>query len=353
MFQYFLKRLVLACITLFFITFIVYGLVRAMPGSPVMLEEGFDPNRSMSEADRKEREKYFALDKPWYVGYFIWAGRLSPVALQVQEKAPFIRWPIIRFKSMDLGMSSREKTPVLNSIAQRLGPTLQLSIASLLITYMLSIPIGLYSSVHRGQKRERVLSLFLYGLYSFPSFVAALLLLLVFYQNMPWDWLKLEPGLHSANYESLSFFGKLGDNFKHMFLPTLCYSYGSLAYLSRFIKSNMEEVVRQDYIRTARAKGASEHVVIYKHALRNALMPVITLIGLNFGAMLGGTMIIESLFAMPGLGTNTITAIRMKDTPMVLASVLFTAFLAGVINLLVDIAYAYVDPRVKAQYLRR
>jgi len=115
----------------------------------------------------------------------------------------------------------------------------------------------------------------------------------------------------------------------------------------------MLEVIRQDYIRTARAKGASERVVIYKHALKNALLPVITIIGLNFGVMLGGTMIIESLFAMPGLGTNTITAIRMNDTPMVMASVLFTAFLAGAINLIVDLAYAYVDPRVKAQYLRK
>ncbi len=346
MFQYFLKRLVLACITLFFITFIVYGLVRAMPGSPVMLEEGFDPNRSMSEADRKEREKYFALDKPWYVGYFIWAGRLSPVALQVQEKAPFIRWPIIRFKSMDLGMSSREKTPVLNSIAQRLGPTLQLSIASLLITYMLSIPIGLYSSVHRGQKRERVLSLFLYGLYSFPSFVAALLLLLVFYQNMPWDWLKLEPGLHSANYESLSFFGKLGDNFKHMFLPTLCYSYGSLAYLSRFIKSNMEEVVRQDYIRTARAKGVSPRNVMLHHAFRNTLIPFVTLLGMSLPGLVGGSVILENIFRWPGIGQLFLDAITWRDHFLIMGLVLMFSTLTLLGQLLADMLYSVVDPRV-------
>ncbi len=346
MFQYFLKRLVLACITLFFITFIVYGLVRAMPGSPVMLEEGFDPNRSMSEADRKEREKYFALDKPWYVGYFIWAGRLSPIALQVQEKAPFIRWPIIRFKSMDLGMSSREKTPVLNSIAQRLGPTLQLSIASLLITYMLSIPIGLYSSVHRGQKRERVLSLFLYGLYSFPSFVAALLLLLVFYQNMPWDWLKLEPGLHSANYESLSFFGKLGDNFKHMFLPTLCYSYGSLAYLSRFIKSNMEEVVRQDYIRTARAKGVSPRNVMLHHAFRNTLIPFVTLLGMSLPGLVGGSVILENIFRWPGIGQLFLDAITWRDHFLIMGLVLMFSTLTLLGQLLADMLYSVVDPRV-------
>ena len=346
MFQYFLKRLVLACITLFFITFIVYGLVRAMPGSPVMLEEGFDPNRSMSEADRKEREKYFALDKPWYVGYFIWAGRLSPVALQVQEKAPYLRWPILRFKSMDFGMSSREKTPVLQSIAKRIGPTMQLSIVSLLITYMLSIPIGLYSSVHRGQKRERILSLFLYGLYSFPSFVAALLLLLVFYQNMPWDWLKLEPGLHSANYESLSFFGKLGDNLRHMFLPTLCYSYGSLAYLSRFIKSNMEEVVRQDYIRTARAKGVSPRNVTLHHAFRNTLIPFVTLLGMSLPGLVGGSVILENIFRWPGIGQLFLDAITWRDHFLIMGLVLMFSTLTLLGQLLADMLYSVVDPRV-------
>ena len=346
MFQYFLKRLVLACITLFFITFIVYGLVRAMPGSPVMLEEGFDPNRSMSEADRKEREKYFALDKPWYVGYFIWAGRLSPVALQVQEKAPYLRWPIIRFKAMDLGMSSREKTPVSQSIWKRLGATMQLSIVSLLITYMLSIPIGLYSSVHRGQKRERILSLFLYGLYSFPSFVAALLLLLVFYQNMPFDWLKLEPGLHSDNYDSLSFFGKLGDSFKHMLLPTLCYSYGSLAYLSRFIKSNMEEVVRQDYIRTARAKGVSPKNVTLHHAFRNTLIPFVTLLGMSLPGLVGGSVILENIFRWPGIGQLFLDAITWRDHFLIMGLVLMFSTLTLLGQLLADMLYSVVDPRV-------
>ena len=346
MFQYFLKRLVLACITLFFITFIVYGLVRAMPGSPVMLEEGFDPNRSMSEADRKEREKYFALDKPWYVGYFVWAGRLSPVVLQVQEKAPYLRWPIIRFKAMDLGMSSREKTPVSQSIWKRLGATMQLSIVSLLITYMLSIPIGLYSSVHRGQKRERILSLFLYGLYSFPSFVAALLLLLVFYQNMPFDWLKLEPGLHSDNYDSLSFFGKLGDSFKHMLLPTLCYSYGSLAYLSRFIKSNMEEVVRQDYIRTARAKGVSPRNVTLHHAFRNTLIPFVTILGMSLPGLVGGSVILENIFRWPGIGQLFLDAITWRDHFLIMGLVLMFSTLTLLGQLLADMLYSVVDPRV-------
>lgn len=346
MFQYFLKRLFLAFITLFFITFIVYGLVRAMPGSPVMLEEGFDPNRSMSEADRKEREKYFALDKPWYVGYFIWAGRLSPITLQVQENPPYLRAPYIRFKAMDLGMSSREKTPVSQSIWKRLGATMQLSIISLLITYMLSIPIGLYSSVHRGEKRERVLSLFLYGLYSFPSFVAALLLLLVFYQNMPWDWLKLEPGIHSDNYDSLTFLGKLGDSFKHMLLPTLCYSYGSLAYLSRFIKSNMEEVVRQDYIRTARAKGVSPRNVTLHHAFRNTLIPFVTLLGMSLPGLVGGSVILENIFRWPGIGQLFLDAITWRDHFLIMGLVLMFSTLTLLGQLLADMLYSVVDPRV-------
>ncbi len=336
----------MACITLFFITFIVYGLVRAMPGSPVTIQEGFDPNRSMSEADRKEMEKYFALDKHWTIGYFVWAGRISPVVFLVKDTFPFVRYPFIRFKSMDFGLSSREKSPVLKTIGSRIMPTLQLSITSLLITYLLSIPIGLYSSVNRGKPVERTLSLILYGLYSFPSFVAALLLLLVFYQYMPWDFMRLEPGLHSANYANLGFWGKIIDNFKHMLLPTVCYCYGSLAYLSRFIKSNMEEVIRQDYIRTARAKGVSEFNVILRHAFRNTLIPFVTLIGLSLPGLVGGSVILESIFRWPGIGQLFLQAISWRDHFLIMGLVLMFSTLTLLGQLLADVLYSIVDPRI-------
>ena len=349
MIQYLLKRLILACITLFFITFIVYGLVRAMPGSPATLQEGFNMDKSMSKEDRKAIERYFALDKHWTVGYFIWAGRISPIAFLAQEKFPFVRYPFIRFKSMDFGLSSREKLPVINCIFKRIGPTMQLSVAALLITYTLSIPIGLYSSVNRGKPVERTLSLFLYGLYSFPSFVAALLLLLVFYQYMPWDALKLEPGLNSPNYNSFSFFGRLLDNFKHMFLPVLCYSYGSLAYLSRFIKSNMEEVIRQDYIRTARAKGVSPINVTLHHAFRNTLIPFVTLLGLSLPGLVGGSVILESIFRWPGIGQLFLQAITWRDHFLIMGLVMMFSTLTLLGQLIADMLYSVVDPRVSVR----
>ena len=327
--QYFIKRLFLAFVTLFFITFIVYGLVRAMPGSPVQLQEGFNPDKSMSIADRKRMEKYFALDKHWTVGYVIWVQRL-------------IRWG-------DLGRSSQEKEPVWNSISKRLGPTLQLSITSLVLTYLLAIPLGLYSSVRRGKWDERVTSFFLYALYSFPSFVAALLLLLVFYQYMPWDWLRLEPGLHSPNYDELSFFGKIFDNFRHMLLPTVCYTYGSLAYLSRFIKSNMEEVIRQDYIRTARAKGVSPFNVTFFHAFRNTLIPFVTLIGLTLPGLVGGSVILESIFRWPGIGQLFLQAITWRDHFLIMGLVLMFSILTLLGQLIADMLYGVVDPRVSVK----
>ena len=176
--------------------------------------------------------------------------------------------------------------------------------------------------------------------------LSALLLLLVFYQNMPWDWLKLEPGLHSANYESLSFFGKTIDNFKHMLLPTLCYSYGSLAYLSRFIKSNMEEVVRQDYIRTARAKGVSPRNVTLHHAFRNTLIPFVTLLGMSLPGLVGGSVILENIFRWPGIGQLFLDAITWRDHFLIMGLVLMFSTLTLLGQLLADMLYSVVDPRV-------
>jgi len=142
------------------------------------------------------------------------------------------------------------------------------------------------------------------------------------------------------------------DTWKHFVMPSVTLAAGTMATLIRMTRSTMLEVIRQDYIRTAKAKGAGERRIIFRHALRNALLPVITIIGINFGFQLGGAMIIETVFAMPGLGSLMITSVRMKDTPMVMASVLFVAVAIGVINLVVDILYAYIDPRIRVQYAK-
>ena len=273
MLQYLTRRLLLGFVTLLLISFVVYGLLRMMPGNPLTIAEGVqDPSRTLSEADRERIIKAYGLDKPWPVAYLRWVGNVS---------------------RLDLGMSISRKQPVSRLIAERIGPTLLLSIPALLLTYLLAIPMGLYSTVRSGAADERTMSVALYMLYSFPSFVAALLLQIVFAVRV--GWLPLL-GMVSQNHEQLSFFGKVGDILWHMILPVTCFTYGSLAYYSRFVKANMEEVVRQDYIRTARAKGVSRFRIITHHALRNTMIPLVTLIGLTLPGLLSGAVILEQIF---------------------------------------------------------
>lgn len=292
------------------ISFVIFTIMSLSPGDPVMLILGEDADPETYAAMAAE----LGLDKPFFVQY------INYIVSAVQG---------------DFGFSWITKIPVFDEILARFPTTLWLTIGAICLKVIIGVPIGVMSAVKQYSVVDNLGMVICLIFASMPTFWLGLILILVF-----------------SLY--LNFLPAVGaDSWKNFVLPCFTLAIGSAATLVRMTRSAMLEVVRQDYIRTARAKGATERVVIYKHALRNALLPVITLIGLNFGAMLGGTMIIESLFAMPGLGTNTITAIRMRDTPMVMASVLFTAFLAGIINLIVDVAYAYVDPRVKAQYLRK
>ena len=223
-------------------------------------------------------------------------------------------------------------------------PTLVLSIPSLVLAYVLAIPLGLYVSARGGKTDERTISTFLYMLYSFPSFVAALFLQLLFAVKL--EWLPLF-GIVSDNYESLSTFGKAWDVMLHALLPVTVYTYGSLAYEARFIRSNMQEVLRQDYIRTARAKGLRERAVVMRHTVRNALVPVVTVLGGQMGGLLGGVVIIEQIFLLPGLGRLTLWSIQVRDYPQIQANILTIVVLTLVVNLITDISYGWLDPRIR------
>ena len=321
MFAYLLRRILIGCFTLFLITLIVYGLVRNMPGTPITQIMASDPSRQISPADMEMLNKIYGLDKPWYEAYWIWLGNVL---------------------QGDLGDSFKEHENVAFVIGRRIGPTLLLSITSLLLTYSLAIPMGLFSVVRRGKTDERILSTILYMLYSIPSFVVGIGLLIVFYQNLGW----FPPGLQSDNYAELSFCGKTLDLAKHMVLPTICYTYGGLASLSRFIKANMEEVIRQDYIRTARAKGVSNYRVIVHHAFRNTLIPFVTMIGLTLPGLLSGSIILEQIFDWPGMGQLFYRCISDRDYPVIMGMMLMFSILTLLGQLLADILYAFVDPRV-------
>ena len=326
MLTYVIRRTGIALITLTLITFIIYGLIRNMPGSPVTQElSRLDPSKVMSQEDYERILKTYGLDKPWYVAYGTWLKNLGRA---------------------DLGRSFSRKRAVTDVIMERMGPTLMLSITSLLLTYLLSIPLGLYATARSGKHDERTVSTLLYMLYSFPSFVAALFLQLFLSVRLGWFPLF---GMTSDGYETMSVLEKANDLFQHAFLPVTCYTYGSLAYYSRFIRANMQEVIRQDYIRTARAKGLGPVNVLLHHAFRNTLIPLVTLIGLTLPALLSGSVIIEQIFTWPGMGRLYFESIRERDYPTIMGLTLMFSILTLAGQLLADVLYAVVDPRVRLE----
>ena len=319
---YLTRRLLIGALTLLLITLLIYVLIRAMPGDPLLVKLEQMSGQEINAADIERMRAAYGLDKPILVAYVEWLGKLA---------------------QLDLGTSLSRHLPVTRMIRERIGPTLLLSVSSLLLAYLIAIPTGLFSTVRSGRFGERTLSTALYMLYSLPTFVAGLLLLILFHQKL--GWLPLG-GMTSNEYAQLSFAGKLWDLFTHALLPVICAAYVNLAYYSRFIHANMQEVIRQDYIRTATAKGVSRFRVITHHAFRNTLIPLATLVGLTIPALLSGAIVLEQLFNWPGMGNLFFDAIRERDYPTIMGLTLLfsTMTLAG--QLLADVMYAVVDPRV-------
>ena len=324
MLTYIIRRLGLAILTLLLVTFVIYGLIRAMPGSPLESDPLLsDPSIQPSEEDLERIRKIYGLDKPWYIAYFIWLGNVC---------------------QGEMGDSIVFRQPVMEVIAVRVGPTLLLSITSLVLSYVLAVPMGLYSTVRSGKPDERALSVTLYMLYSLPTFVAALYLQLLLAVKL--EWLPLFGMTDSSTYGDLSMFGKAWDIFLHMLMPTFCFTYGSLAYYSRFVKANMEEVIRQDYIRTARAKGVGPVRVIVHHAFRNTLIPFVTLMGLTLPVLLSGAVILEQIFNWPGMGELFFVSILRRDYEVIMGLTFILSVLTLLGQLLADLLYAFVDPRI-------
>ncbi len=324
---YLIRRALIAILTLWLITFLVYGLIRAMPGDALTVNrEMLGPGQNLNEDDIKQARAIFGLDKPWYTAYWDWLGKLM---------------------RGDLGRSFNQKIAVSEVIGDRIGNTLLLSVTSLVLAYLLSIPIGLYSSARANKPDERVVSTLLYMLYSLPAFVAALLLQVLFAVKLRDSGFELPLfGMRGDNFNSLSTFGQIIDVAKHMILPVFCFTYGVLAYESRFIRANMQEVVRQDYIRTARAKGVGPIRILWHHAFRNTLIPFVTLIGLTLPALLSGAVILEQIFSWPGVGTLMFESINMRDYTVIMGLTLMFSIVTLLGQLLADFLYSVVDPRV-------
>ena len=326
---YLLRRLLLGMLTLVAITFIVYGLARNMPGTPLTVQMGeSDPSRKLNPEDQERMKRIYGLDRPWHEGYVRWLGN------------------VVRG---DLGRSFSRKQPVTKLIGERIGPTFLISGTALALAWLLGVPLGLYASARSGMADERATSLLLYILYSFPTFVAALFLQIVFsvwLRGTAWE-LPLF-GMSDLPADA-GWAARVADIARHAILPVTCQTYVSLAYDSRFIKANMEEAVRQDYIRTARAKGAGPGRVLFRHAFRNTLIPLVTLLGLSLPGLIGGSVIIEQIFTWPGMGRLFFESIRERDYPTIMGLTLMFSVLTLIGQLLADLLYCLVDPRVSVE----
>ncbi len=308
MLAYISKRLLMIFPVILGVTFLIFTIMDLTPGDPAMMILGEGARPEEYAALREE----MGLNDPFFVRYFHY------VANAVRG---------------NFGRSYRTNIPVFQEIATRLPYTLNLAVASTLIAIIVGIPIGVLSAVKQYTITDNVAVGTSLLLTSMPAFWLAMMLILLF--SLRW---RLLPSLGAESW-------------RHFILPAIATSANSLASLLRMTRSTMLEVIRQDYIRTARAKGAKEIRVVFGHALRNALLPVVTIIGVNFGIALGGTIVVEQVFALPGLGQLMLNAIRAKDTPMVIAAVLFAAIIASIVNLVVDVVYTYIDPRLRSKYV--
>jgi peptide/nickel transport system permease protein len=247
--------------------------------------------------------------------------------------------------TFDFGQSYSHHVPVIKLIKERLPISMQLSLISIFLTYVIAIPLGVFSATHQYKTSDKVITVILFILYSLPSFWVANMLIL-FTTGGEFPHIFPNRYLHSPGAETFPFFKWFIDWLWHLVLPITCLTYGSFAYISRQMRVGMLDIIRQDFIRTARAKGLSERAVIFKHALRNALIPIVTLLAFLLPALLGGSVIIEEIFTIPGMGKLSFDAILNRDYPIINAIAFFSAFLTLLGMLLTDIAYVFVDPRI-------
>ncbi|MBA7503899.1 Dipeptide transport system permease protein DppB [subsurface metagenome] len=321
MLEYIVRRLLFIIPLLLGITIITFVIVHLSPGGPADMLTGLSPKVS---AEAKARlHSLYGLDKPLHVQYWLWLSRL------------------VRF---DFGRSFKDGRLVIIKILERLPATLLLNVLSLLLIFFIALPIGVISAVRQDSFFDKGMTVFVFLGFSVPAFWLALLLMVLF--GVVLGWLPIS-GMHSVNFPYFSFWGKLWDIIKHLILPVFVSAFGGLAYLSRYSRTSMLEVLRQDYIRTARAKGLSEKKVIYRHALRNALIPIVTLLGLSLPALIGGGFIFETIFAWPGMGRLGYQAIMARDYPVIMGVGVIAALLTLLGNLIADITYAFIDPRIR------
>ena len=322
------RKTIWMLLVLWGITLVSFFVIHLAPGTPTDMQTTLNP--LAGEAARARLEALYGIDRPLYIQYFDWLSRIV---------------------QLDFGNSmSSDARPVIEKIAERLPLTIGINVISLLLTLFIAVPIGVLSAWKQGSLFDKGMTVLVFLGFAMPGFWLALLLML--YTGLEHQWLPIS-GLMSLDYESLSFWGKLMDLGRHLVLPITVITVVSVAGMSRFMRSSMLEVLRQDFILTAKAKGLPARVVIFRHALRNALLPVITLLGLSVPGLIGGSVIIETIFALPGLGQLFYAAVMARDYPLIMGNLVLGAVLTLAGNMLADIGYGLADPRIRAQGKRQ
>lgn len=313
--KYILKRILIAIPVLIGITIIDYAIM-CLAGSPLEMLQG----PRVSEGALEAKRIALGLDKPFYIQYFVWLGQLL---------------------RGNMGYSMKSYQSVSSLIGSHMGPTLLLMGVSLIISLFIAIPAGIYSAVHQYSKGDYAVVTFSFLGSSVPGFFLSLLLIYIF-------TVKLK-ALPSSGMVTLGTGGGIGDVAKHMVMPVIVLAASMAGSNIRYIRSAVLEILQQDYLRTARAKGIGRFKVIYKHALRNALVPIVTVIGMEIPVLFGGAIIIEQVFSWPGLGLMTMSAISNRDYPVIMGVCLLSAVVVLIGNLVTDILYALVDPTIQLQ----
>lgn len=333
MLTYILRRLLWMIPTMLGITFLLLLVIQLAPGDPaaiatagaMMSGDGAEAgNTDTQSAYEKFRERYH-LDDPLYVQYAVWVGN------------------VLRF---DFGTEFfRPNVKVFDELVERLKVTVPLSLIATLLSYLIALPLGIYSAVKRGSTSDKVITFGLFLLYSLPTFWAGLMLILAFGAT----GFDLFPviGLHGKDADTLAFWPYLWDVVWHSVLPVATLTYGGVAYLSRQMRVGMLDVVKQDYIRTAKAKGLPRRAVIFKHAMRNSLIPVITVFAQILPILIGGSVLVETIFSIRGMGLYAFEGLIVRDYNVIMATVTFSSFMTLCGFLLSDILYAIVDPRIR------
>jgi peptide/nickel transport system permease protein len=319
---YALRRLLLAIPLLIGITFISFFVIHLAPGGPFDLDP--TDRGKLPPETRKWLEEMYGLDKPVHVQYWRWLTH------------------IVR---LDFGQSlASDGRPVLHKISERLPVTMLLNVIELLIIVAVAIPIGVASATRQYSLFDKCTTVFVFVGFATPDFWFALLLMMLF--GVQLGWLPIS-GLRSPNWEYLSFWRQQWDFLGHLVLPIVVATFGGLAGLSRYMRQSMLEVVRQDFIQSARAKGLAESVVIRKHALRNAMLPIVTILALSLPGLVGGSVIVEWTFGIPGMGQLMVQGVFQRDYPLVMGNLVIVATLTLVANLIADISYGLIDPRIR------